>query len=144
MDLRWGFCLYIRFPFLHHPFFPLRYYNEKISIWLLCFDSGYCLLIHVNQILLNSHICFHREIPFQPPPHLSWLDLIRHTRLRRAIMFFHTPLSQILDAVEEGLKSLLVPFYRALFIQINEDGIDVFLWFPDCAAIEIFAYKFEG
>lgn len=69
----------------------------------LCFDSGYCLLLCVDQILLDGYLPLHRETNFQLPPQLSWLNLIRHTRLRRAIMFFSTPLSQILDAVEEGL-----------------------------------------
>jgi hypothetical protein len=55
-------------------------------------------------------------------------------------VLFDAPFSQVLNTVKEGLKNLFVPFYCALFIEINEDGIDIFLWFPDCAAVEIFTY----
>jgi hypothetical protein len=55
-------------------------------------------------------------------------------------MLFHTPLPQILNTVKKVLQSLLMPLHRALLIEINKDVIDILLWFPYCAAVEVFTY----
>jgi len=96
-------------------------------------------LSFVLRVCLASYVCdvSRASSPFQI---LVLVSSVCHTGLWCAVVLFDIPFSQVLNTVKECLQNFFVPFYRALFIEINEDGIDIPLWFPDCATVEIFTH----